>query len=261
MINSLWTAATGMFAQQMNIDVISNNLANVNTNGFKKMRADFQDLFYQTIQTPGAKTSETTLNPTGIQIGLGVKPVAIQKIFSQGSPQSTENPMDMVIDGDGFFQITLPDGTLAYTRAGAFKKDGEGQIITADGYFLEPAITIPQDAAEFTVAADGTVSATLSDGSVSTIGNITLAKFVNPAGLNSIGKNLYVATTASGDAQTGTPGTDGFGGITQNYIEASNVQIVEEMVNMIMAQRAYEVNSKVIKTSDDMISMANGILR
>lgn len=262
MLRALYTAATGMTAQQMNVDVIANNLANVNTSGFKKMRADFEDLFYQTIAVPGTKTSATTENTSGIQVGLGTRPVDIQKTFTQGEYQQTDNPLDLAIEGDGFFQVALPDGTTAYTRAGAFKKDGEGQLVTSDGYVVQPGITIPQDATSVYVGVDGTVSVTQAGATESsTVGNIELARFVNPCGLSNLGKNLYAPTNASGQALTGTPGTEGFGGLAQNYLEASNVKVVEEMVNMIMAQRAYEVNSKVIKTSDEMIGIANNVVR
>ena len=262
MLRALYTAATGMSAQQMNVDVIANNLSNVNTTGFKKMRVDFEDLFYQTYQVPGTKTSATTVNTSGIQVGLGTRPVDIQKGFSQGEFQETDNPLDLAIEGDGFFQVALPDGTSAYTRAGAFKKDGEGRLVTSDGYLMQPEITIPQDASEIYVGVDGTVSVRQSGVTESSIvGNIELARFVNPAGLSNLGKSLYYPTESSGEALTGTPGTGGFGGVAQRYLESSNVKVVEEMVNMIMAQRAYEVNSKVIKTSDDMIGMANNLTR
>ncbi len=262
MFRALYTAATGMSAQQMNVDVIANNLSNVNTAGFKKMRVDFEDLFYQTYQVPGTRTSATTQNTSGIQVGLGTRPVDIQKSFSQGEFQQTENPLDLAVEGDGFFQVALPDGTTAYTRSGAFKQDADGRLVSADGYVLQPEISLPQDATEVYVGVDGTVSVLQAGSTEATIvGNIELARFVNPAGLSNLGKSLYAPTESSGDPLTGTPGSEGIGSIAQRYLESSNVKVVEEMVTMILAQRAYEMNSKVIKTSDDMISMANNLVR
>lgn len=262
MIRALFTASSGMSAQQLNIDVISNNLANVNTTGFKKSNVDFEDLLYQTLQSAGAPVIEGAQIPTGIQVGQGVRPVATQKIFTQGQFKRTENPLDIVIEGDGFFQIVMPDGTLAYTRSGAFKRDGEGRMMTSDGFYLEPQIIIPEDATEVGVATDGTVTVRISgqDG-IDTVGQIQLARFSNPAGLESIGRSLFRTTAASGDAYVGTPGLDGLGALNQGYLEMSNVQVVEEMVNMIIAQRAYEVNSKVIQTSEDMLQIANNLKR
>lgn len=262
MNRSLWIAATGMEAQQLNIDVISNNLANVNTVGFKKSRADFQDLLYQNIKVPGAASSTTNQVPTGIQIGHGVRPVATQKMFSQGNFQETGNSLDLAIEGDGFFKITQPDGTVAYTRSGAFKLNSEGQIVTSDGYLIEPSITIPSDATSVSISSDGIVSVKQSDSTSTTeVGNIELGRFINPAGLQAMGKNLFLPTPASGDVTAGTPGEGGFGTIAQGYLEMSNVSVVEEMVNMIIAQRAYEINSKAIQTSDDMLQMANNLKR
>jgi len=251
-----------MEAQRINIDVISNNLANVNTTGFKKSRADFQELMYQSLKTAGAVSAEGTEVPTGIQIGLGVKPAAVQKIFEQGDFVSTSNPLDLVIEGRGFFQVTKPDGEIAYTRAGAFKVNSEGDIVTSDGYPMEPAITIPSDTLEITITSDGTVSA-LQAGSNTPVevGQIELAQFVNPGGLKAIGKNLFLPTGSSGDPTTDNPESEGLGSINQGFIELSNVNVVEEMVNMIVSQRAYELNSKVIQSADEMLALANNIKR
>lgn len=260
MIRALWTASTGMKAQQANLDVISNNLANVNTTGFKKSRADFQDLMYQTLRQAGAASGPDTEVPSGIQMGHGVRLVATQKLHGQGNFQNTGNDFDLAIEGDGFFQITMPDGDIAYTRDGAFKKDGQGRLTTSDGYLLEPAITVPDNATGITVSADGRVTASTPGGDED-LGQITLARFVNPAGLSSIGRNLLKETTASGAPVIGNPGEDGAGTLAQQYIEMSNVQVVEEMVNMIVAQRAYEVNSKAIQSADDMLERAANLKR
>ncbi len=262
MDRSLFIAATGMEAQRINIDVISNNLANVNTGGFKKSRADFQELMYQGLKTAGAVSANGTEVPTGIQIGLGVKPAAIQKIFLQGDFISTGNNLDMVIEGNGFFQVSTPEGDVAYTRAGAFKLDSQGNIVNSDGYALEPAVTIPVNAQEITISPDGTVSV-LQAGNNTPVeaGQIEIAQFVNPAGLRAIGKNLYLISGASGDAMTGNPGSEGLGTINQGFLELSNVNVVEEMVNMIVSQRAYELNSKAIQTTDEMLQIANNIKR
>jgi flagellar basal-body rod protein FlgG len=262
MLRSLWTAATGMQAQALNIDVISNNLANVNTSGFKRSRADFQDLLYETIRMAGSASSEGTEVPTGIQLGHGTRPAAVQKIFIQGDYQHTGNELDIAIEGDGFFKVLQPNGEVAYTRAGSFKMDSEGRIVTSDGFPMEPEIAVPSDTRAVSIGTDGTVSV-LQGGSNDSveIGTIELARFINPAGLNSIGRNLYLPTDASGDEVTGTAGEDGFGTITQGYLEMSNVSVVDEMVNMITAQRAYEVNSKSIQTADDMLQMANSLKR
>jgi flagellar basal-body rod protein FlgG len=258
----MFIAATGMEAQKTNIDVISNNLANVNTNGFKKSRADFQDLIYQDMEAAGAESAEGDEIPTGIQLGLGVETAAVHKIFLQGDFVSTENPLDMVIEGDGFFQISMPDGDTGYTRAGSFKIDSSGRIVNSDGYPLEPEITLPSDTLQTTISSDGTVSVLQPGSSSSTVvGQIELAQFINPAGLRALGKNLFTISGSSGDAATGNPGSDGLGTINQGMIELSNVNIVEEMVNMIVSQRAYELNSKVVQTSDDMLRMANSIKR
>jgi flagellar basal-body rod protein FlgG len=258
----MFIAATGMEAQKTNIDVIAHNLANVNTNGFKKSRADFQDLLYQGIKFAGAESAAGNEIPTGIQLGLGVKTAAVQKLFNQGDFVSTENPLDMVIEGDGFFQITMPEGDIGYTRAGSFKIDSTGRMVNSDGYPMEPEITFPSDTLEVTVSSDGTVSV-LQPGSTTgtSVGQIELAQFINPGGLRALGKNLFTTSGSSGDAATGNPGSDGLGTINQGMIELSNVNIVEEMVNMIVSQRAYELNSKVITTSDEMLRMANSLKR
>ena len=262
MDRSLFIAATGMEAQRINIDVISNNLANVNTSGFKKSRADFQELIYQGLKSAGAASAEGTEVPTGIQIGLGVMPAAVQKIFQQGDFVSTGNSLDMVIEGKGFFQISTPDGEIAYTRAGAFKLDSSGNIVNSDGYAMEPAITIPADTQEITISSDGTVSVLQPGNNTPTqVGQIETAQFVNPGGLKAMGKNLFLPTGSSGDPTTGNPGSDGLGTINQGFIELSNVNVVEEMVNMIVSQRAYELNSKAIQTADEMLQMANNVKR
>jgi flagellar basal-body rod protein FlgG len=254
MMRALWTAATGMEAQQLQIDVISNNLANVNTTGFKRGRADFQDLLYQTLQAPGSSGSSGKELPTGIQLGQGVRPVSVQKIFTTGDMQQTQNELDVAIEGDGFFQITRPSGEVAYTRAGAFKKNSEGDLVTSNGYSLEPQIQIPIEAQTVTIGTDGTVSITIA-GQVEAdeIGTLQLVRFINPAGLKAIGRNMLVPTTASGEPITGVPGEDGFGTLAQGFLEKSNVNLVEEMVGMIVAQRAYEISSKVITTADQML--------
>ncbi|MBL7048048.1 MAG: flagellar basal-body rod protein FlgG [Nitrospira sp.] len=262
MQRSMFIAATGMEAQRLNIDVVSNNLANVNTNGYKKSRADFQELLYHGIQSAGAASASGTEVPTGIQVGLGVKPAAVQKLFQQGDFVSTGNNLDMTIEGKGFFQVTTPEGNTAYTRAGSFKLDSSGNLVNSDGYQMEPAITIPEDATSITITPDGTVSVLQSGSSTPTdVGQMQLAQFVNAGGLEAIGKNLYLPSGSSGTATTGSPGSGGLGTINQGFLELSNVNVVEEMVNMIVSQRAYEMNSKVVQTSDEMLSMANNIKR
>lgn len=254
MIRSLWIAKTGMEAQQTQLDVTSNNLANVSTNGFKKSRAVFEDLLYQNIRQPGAQSSQQTNLPSGSQIGTGVRSVAIERIFTQGNPQSTGNDKDLMINGNGFFNVLLPDGTTAYTRDGSFQRDQNGQMVTSSGYVLQPAITIPINAQSITVGRDGTVSVVLpGQAAPQQIGSLQVTTFINPTGLESKGENLYVETGASGNAQTNTPGSNGAGAILQGYVETSNVNVVEEMVNMIQTQRAYELNSKAITTSDQML--------
>ena len=263
MMRALWTSATGMQAQQMNIDVIANNLSNVNTTGFKRSRADFQDLLYQTMRAPGSETSQAgTQVPTGIQFGHGVRTAAVSKMFSQGDYNQTGNQMDLAIEGRGFFNIQMPDGTTAYTRDGTFKLDSTGQVVTSDGYPLEPGIVVPPDAVQVTVGPDGSVNAMMpSQVDPVNIGNIQLTTFVNPAGLNAIGRNLYTESGATGDPVVGDPGTDGVGTIQQGYLEMSNVNMVEEMVQMIASQRAYEISSKGIRTADEMLGMAAGLKR
>jgi flagellar basal-body rod protein FlgG len=258
----MWSAASGMQAQSLNIDVIANNLANVSTTGFKRSRAEFQDLLYETLRPPGSASSESTEVPTGIQLGHGTRPVAVSKLFSEGELQQTKNELDLAIEGDGFFQVITPTGATAYTRAGAFKLDREGRIVNPDGFLLEPEISIPTDAITVSVGMDGTVSVLQAGQSTpSEVGTIQLARFANRAGLQNIGKNLYLPTAASGDAITGTAGQDTFGTIAQGFLEMSNVSVVDEMVNMITAQRAYETNSKVVQTSDDMLQIANNLKR
>jgi len=262
MIRSLWSAATGMQGQSSNIDVIANNIANVNTAGFKKSRVDFQDLLYDTLRVPGTASSQTTEVPTGVQLGHGTRVVAVTKLFSPGEFQNTKNELDIAIVGQGFFQILLPDGETAYTRAGNFSLDGQGRIVTPDGFLMEPEISIPSDATAISIAMDGTVSVMLAgDNEPSEVGTIELARFVNAAGLRSIGKNLYLPSDASGDDITGTPGQNGLGYLEQGYLEMSNVSVVDEMVNMITAHRAYELNSKIVMVSDEMLSMSNNIKR
>lgn len=254
MIRSLWIAKTGLDAQQTNIDVISNNLANVSTNGFKRSRAVFEDLLYQTLRQPGAQSSQQTQYPSGLQIGTGVRPVATERIHTQGNLQQTGNSLDLAINGQGFFQVLLPDGTTAYTRDGSFQLDSNGQLVTSSGYQVQPGITIPPDALSVTIGRDGTVSV-VQPGSATPnqIGTIQLANFVNPTGLQSVGENLYLETASSGAPAANVPGTNGLGVLNQGFVETSNVNVAEELVNMIQAQRAYEINSKAITTSDQML--------
>ena len=254
MMRSLWISKTGLEAQQTNMDVISNNLANVSTNGFKRGRAVFEDLLYQTLRQTGAQSSQQTQLPTGLQLGTGVRPVATERIFTQGNLQLTSNPLDMAINGQGFFQVLLPDGTTAYTRDGQFHSDSQGALVTSGGYHVQPAITIPANSLSVTVARDGTVSVTRAGSTTpTTVGTIQLVNFVNAAGLQSMGENMYLETAASGTANTNTPGTNGLGLLQQGYVETSNVNVVEELVNMIQTQRAYEINSKSIQTADQML--------
>jgi flagellar basal-body rod protein FlgG len=254
MIRSLWIAKTGLDAQQTNIDVISNNLANVSTSGFKRARPVFEDLLYQTLRQPGAQSSQQTQLPTGLQLGTGVRPVAVEKIHTQGSLQQTGNSLDVAINGKGFLQILMPDGTTAYTRDGSFQVDSQGQMVTSSGYALQPAITIPSNAISVTIGKDGTVTVLQSGSPTPTqVGTLQLASFINPAGLQSLGENLFQETAASGAPSANTPGTNGLGFLNQNYLETSNVNVVEEMVNMIQAQRAYEINSKAVTVSDQML--------
>ncbi len=262
MVRSLYTAATGMMAQQTQIDVVSNNISNVNTIGYKKQRAEFADLFYQTMEYAGTSTSTTTQSPTGINVGLGARPTAITKIFSQGNFKETGNNLDVAIQGDGFFQVQLPDGRTAYTRDGAFKLDSEGNLVTSDGYKIIPNTTLPADTVQVSIGNDGTVSV-LEAGQtqMQQIGQIQTAKFINPAGLHSLGSNLYINTTASGDPIVTTPGLDGAGELRQGFVEMSNVQLVEEMTDLITGQRAYDAASKAIVTSDEMLQTVNNLKR
>ncbi|QID18378.1 flagellar basal-body rod protein FlgG [Nitrogeniibacter mangrovi] len=254
MIRSLWTARTGLEAQQTQLDVISNNLANVSTNGFKRSRAVFEDLLYQTLRQPGAQSTQQTQVSSGLQIGTGVRPVATERIHTQGSLQQTGNALDVAIQGEGFFQIQMPDGTTAYTRDGAFQLDNQGQIVTASGYPLTPAIVIPSDTQSITIGKDGTVSVQQAGQTSPTqIGTIQVATFVNPGGLQSAGENLYLETASSGTPTPNTPGSNGAGVLNQNYVENSNVNVAEELVQMITTQRAYELNSRAIQTSDAML--------
>ncbi|WQY53938.1 flagellar basal-body rod protein FlgG [Helicobacter pylori] len=262
MLRSLYSATSGMLAQQTHIDTTSNNIANVNTTGFKKSRADFNDLFYQAMQYAGTNTSNTTLSPDGMEVGLGVRPSAITKMFSQGSPKETENNLDVAITGKGFFQVQLPDGTTVYTRSGNFKLDEQGNLVTSEGYLLIPQITLPEDTTQVNIGVDGTVSVTQGLQTTSNvIGQITLANFVNPAGLHSMGDNLFSITNASGDAIVGNPDSQGLGKLRQGFLELSNVRLVEEMTDLITAQRAYEANSKSIQTADAMLQTVNSLKR
>ncbi|MEC5217530.1 flagellar basal-body rod protein FlgG [Actimicrobium sp. GrIS 1.19] len=255
MIRSLWISKTGLDAQQTQMDVISNNLANVSTSGFKRSRAVFEDLLYQTLRQPGAQSSQQTQLPSGLQLGTGVRPVATERIHTQGNLQQTSNDKDVAIQGQGFFQVLLPDGSTAYTRDGSLQSDSQGQLVTSSGYVIQPAITIPAAAQSLTVGRDGTISVTLQGASAPTqVGALQLSTFINPAGLESKGENLYVETGSSGTANTNTPGTNGAGTLSQGYVETSNVNVTEELVNMIQTQRAYEINSKAITTSDQMLA-------
>jgi len=261
---ALRTAASGMYAQQLNIEVIANNIANVNTNGYKKNKPEFRDLMYQQVSTNPLSTSEPGVmdvsNKT-IQIGIGVKPSSNLKIFQQGDLLETNNQFDLAINGDGFFQLRKSDGTIVYTRDGSFKLNGDGQLVSSSGYVLEPDITFTDDAVGFVVSRNGTIESKETNGDSFVVGDIELARFINPAGLKAIGDNLFVETEASGQPILGTPGENGFGEIHQGYIESSNVDIVEEMIAMITAQRAYEINSKTVKTVEEMMSMANNLKR
>jgi flagellar basal-body rod protein FlgG len=255
MINSLWVAKTGMQAQQTQLDVISHNLANVSTNGFKRGQAVFEDLIYQNLRQVGANSSEQTQLPTGLQLGLGVRTVATSRSFSQGNLQQTSNNLDMAINGAGFFQVQQPDGTLGYTRDGSFQVNAQGQMVTSGGYLLAGGITIPADARSLTISNSGQVSVLQGANTTPTVvGQIELATFVNPVGLEPRGQNLYTETAASGAPTTGAPGSTGLGSVLQGYVESSNVNVVQELVNMIQTQRAYEMNSKAIQTSDQMLA-------
>ncbi|MDD3352783.1 flagellar basal-body rod protein FlgG [Zoogloea sp.] len=259
MIRSLWIARTGLDAQQTQLDVISNNLANVSTNGFKRARGVFEDLLYQNLRQPGAQSTQQTTIPSGLQIGTGVRPVATERIHTQGNLAQTGNALDVAIQGEGFFQILMPDGSTAYTRDGAFQKDANGQMVNSNGYPVQPAITIPANAQSVTIGKDGVVSVTLPDQTTSQIGNLQITGFVNPGGLQSIGENLYLETAASGTPNPNTPGTNGVGVLNQTYVETSNVNVAEELVLMIQTQRAYEINSRVVSTSDAMLGKLSSL--
>ena len=254
MIRSLWIAKTGLDAQQTNLDVISNNLANVSTNGYKRQRAVFEDLLYQTLRQPGAQSSQQTQIPSGLTLGTGARTISTERVFTQGSLQRTDNALDLSINGNGFFQIQMPDGTLAYTRDGSFQKDSTGQVVTANGYPLSPAITIPEDALLVSVSRDGIVQVTQPGSTTpAQLGQIQLANFVNVGGLQSVGENLFVETASSGTPTPNNPASKGVGVLNQGMVETSNVNVAEELVTMIQTQRAYELNSKVVATSDAML--------
>jgi flagellar basal-body rod protein FlgG len=254
MFRSLWISKTGMEAQQTQLDTISHNLANVGTNGFKRGHAVFEDLIYQNLRQAGANSSEQTQLPTGLQVGLGVRAVSMSRNFSQGNLQQTGNNLDVAVKGNGFFQVQMPDGTVAYTRDGSFQVDAQGQIVTNNGFTVQPGITIPANAQSVTIAADGTVSVLLpGQATPQSVGQLQLANFANPAGLEPRGQNLFAETAASGTPNSGVPGANGLGTLAQGYVETSNVNVVEELVAMIQTQRAYEINSKAIQTSDQML--------
>lgn len=263
MLRALYTAATGMGAQQMNLDNVANNLANSSTAGFRRRRLQFQDLLYQNLVMPGAAATQQTTLVAGLQIGLGTRPAASEVVQMQGDSSATGNPLDLAIQGDGFFQVTLPSGETAYTRSGAFHMDASGNMVTAEGDPITPAITIPTGSTSITIGTDGTVSVTQpGQQAASQVGSIQLALFPNPGGLNSVGKNLFLATTASGDPIAGTPGgSDGLGTIQQGYLEQSNVDVVEEFIQMILAQRSYEANSRVVTSADQMLQQLNNLAR
>jgi len=260
MIRGLWTAATGMTAQQLNLDVIAHNLANVNTTGFKKSRAEFQDLLYQTHRFPGTETAGGQQIPVGIQVGMGTRPIAVEKLFTQGDYVQTQSQLDLAIEGEGFFAI-LRNGEELYTRTGAFKLDSNGTIVDAEGNPLQPEFVVPADAVEVAIDSGGNITALDQAGNELATGRITLVRFVNPGGLFALGKNLYRPTAASGDPVEGNPGEEGYGTIAQGFQEMSNVDVVTEMVQMIVAQRAYEINSKAIQTADEMLNIANNVKR
>lgn len=257
-MRALFTAATGMEAQQAQIDTIANNIANVGTTGFKKSRAEFQDLFYETLRDPGAASDDGSALPTGVQVGHGVQLGAINQIFSAGDRLNTGNQLDMAIDGLGFFQIQRPNGDLVFTRDGTFKLDADGNLVTAQGYQVIPNIVVPPDAVSITVLPDGTVNATQAGNAQPlNLGQLQLVRFANPAGLRMVGGNQFEATNASGDPEQGLPGVNGFGGIAAGFLEGSNVEVAEELVQMILAQRAFEVSSRVIQAGDEMLRIAS----
>jgi len=262
MIRSLMTAATGMEAMQLYMDNISNNLSNLHTNGYKRTRIEFQDLMYQALREPGVRNFEGSMAPSGIEVGLGVKTAATQKVFEQGSPNLTDNPLDVAISGEGFFQVTLPDGSTAYTRDGQFKLSSDGTLVTASGFIVHPEVVLPEGSDSFQVESSGRITVRMPGEELSTdIGQFELARFINPAGLRSLGGNLYAVSDASGIPIINLPGEEGAGTLLHKYVEASNVQIVDEMVNMIAAQRAYEIVSKAITTSEEMLQIANNLKR
>jgi flagellar basal-body rod protein FlgG len=262
MIRALWSAGTGMNVQQTNLDIIANNIANVSTNGFKKSRADFQDLMYQTVRLQGARTEGGGMIPTGIQIGLGSMLSSVQKIFQQGDYQRTDNELDIAIEGNGFFQVTLPSGEKAYTRAGGLKTDGTGKLVTPDGYAVEPSLIIPAKTTSISIENDGALTVQIQGQTApQQVGTIELANFINPTGLRAIGKNMFMETEASGAPTTGKPGQNGMGTIIQGFLEMSNVNVMQEMINMIIGQRAYEVNTKVVQAADEMLQMTNNLRR
>ena len=262
MIRAMRTAASGMYAQKLNVDNISNNLANVSTTGFKKAKLEFQDVLYEVMRMAGATTTLGFEVPVELQIGYGAKAVASQRIFSQGNLIDTGNPLDLAIDGDGFFMVEMPDGTIGFTRDGSFKLSRDGDMVTSEGYLLTAGISIPAEAETISIGVDGTVSIVNAGETEATeIGQLTIAKFLNPAGLSAVGRNLYEQTTASGDYIEGVAGLDGLGLIRTGYLEMSNVETVEEMVNLIVAQRSYEINSKAIQTAEDMMQIANNLKR
>ncbi|MDD4952833.1 MAG: flagellar basal-body rod protein FlgG [Desulfovibrionaceae bacterium] len=261
MMRSLWTAATGMIAQQTHIDVLSNNLANVNTTGFKKSRAEFEDLMYQTLRIAGTMNQGGNRIPTGMQVGMGVRPVTVHKFFTQGDFQNTGNPLDIAIEGNGFFLLLDPNGENVYTRAGDFKLDNDGKVVTPNGYTLQPEFTVPQETVSVVVTEQGHIAALDKSGQELAAADIQLYNFINPAGLNAVGRNLYVETEASGAPIQGDPGTTNFGTLAQGFLEGSNVEMVDEMVGLIIGQRAFELNSKAITTSDAMIQTAINVKR
>ncbi|MBT8077584.1 MAG: flagellar basal-body rod protein FlgG [Gammaproteobacteria bacterium] len=261
MTQALWVAKTGLDAQQTRMAVISNNLANVNTTGFKQGRAVFEDLLYQNVRQSGGQTSQDTELPSGLNLGTGVRIVATEKLFTQGSMNQTGKSLDVAINGRGFFQVLMPDGNLAYTRDGTFQQNSQGEVVTASGYVVQPGITIPDGAQSISIGSDGIVSVQLSgDPSPTQVGTLETVDFINPVGLQPIGENLYRETASSGTAQTGTPGLNGFGALAQGVLEGSNVNVVAELVNMIETQRAYEMNSKAISTNDQMLQYLNNNL-
>lgn len=254
MLRSLYISKTGMDSSQFRLDVVSNNLANVHTTGFKRSRAVFEDLMYQVLRQPGTQSANNTELPTGLMVGTGSTPVATDRIHTNGALQNSENSLDIALDGDGFFQITLPDGTTAYTRDGAFKRSSEGQMVTSQGYQINPPIQIPESIKKIAISIDGRVTGTTAnEAEPQELGIIQVANFINPQGLESVGGNLYLETASSGAPQVGDPGADGRGKVRQGFLEASNVNVTEELINMIQAQRAFEINSRGVKTSDEML--------